>query len=356
MKSKQTIALLGALALAAQTVFAVSTSDTKADKLFTDDIVAKGKGVEVKRSELDELFINARAAIASRGGNDVDDSQRDLMQAQLLERLIVTKLLVSRSTPADKTAAADATQKYIADIRKQAGEEAFQKQLLLAKLASVDDLEKKLSEEQLPKIVLDRELKPQVKVTDADVKKFYDDNPSRFEQPEMVKVAHLLIATRDTDGNELPQAKKDDKRKLADGLLKRAKAGEDFIKIGKSLTDEPARDNGAEITFPRGSQGIPPELELAAFGLKAPGDISAVVTTGFGYHVVKLTAKLPAKTILFGEVATKIKDGLTAQAEEKLIPAYVEKLEKDANVEILDAKLKEAKKKALEMSAASGKS
>jgi peptidyl-prolyl cis-trans isomerase C len=351
MKRNQTIALLGALAVAAQNLMAVSTSETKADKLFTDAVVAKAKGFEIKTSELDEAFVNAKAAAATRN-IEFSDAEREMIKARLLDELIVGKILTAKATEADKTKAAESAQKFIADTRARMGEEAFKQQLTISKLASVDELQKKFVSEALPNLVLDREIKPLVTVTDAAAKKFYDENPDKFEQPEAVRAAHILCATRDSETNtEFPAAKKDEKKKLINDLLKRAKAGEDFAKLAKEYSDDPGSKNtGGEYTFPRGQ--MMPEFEAAAFALKKAGDISEVITTAYGFHIIKLNEKIAAKTLTLADVAPRIKEGLARQEAAKLIPDYMDKLEKDAGTEILDAKLIEAKKKAKELAKA----
>ncbi|MFM2082281.1 MAG: hypothetical protein RL380_972 [Verrucomicrobiota bacterium] len=351
MKRIQTLALLGALAVAAPQLQAVSTAETKADKLFPDAVIAKAKGFEIKQSDLDDAFVNAKAAAATRG-IEFGEAERDMIKARLLDELIVGKILNAKATAADKAKAVESAQKFIADTRKRMGEDAFQQQLTMSKLASVDELEKKFVAEALPNLVLDREIKPLVLVTDAQVKKFYDENPDKFEQPEAVRAAHILCAIRDAETNtEFPAAKKDEKKKLINDLLKRAKAGEDFAKLAKEFSDDPgSKATGGEYTFPRGQ--MMPEFEAAAFALKKAGDISDIITTAYGYHIIKLNEKIPAKTVALAEISPRIKEALARQEAAKLIPDYMDKLQKEAGTEILDAKLVEAKKKAKELAKA----
>ncbi len=104
-------------------------------------------------------------------------------------------------------------------------------------------------------------------MTDEEVKKFYDENPTRFEEPEMVRASHILLSTMDAATRQpLADDKKAVKRKQAEDLLKRARAGEDFAKLAKEFSEDPgSRDKGGEYTFPRGQ--MVPEFESAAFSL-----------------------------------------------------------------------------------------
>jgi peptidyl-prolyl cis-trans isomerase C len=343
MKTIKTISMLAALALATTHIALGATEGakpSKADALFDDPVVARGKGVEVKRSQLDETFIAAKANAAA---NNVtfSEAERGLLEARLLNELVVSKILTAKATDADKAKANEAADKFIADTRKQfTSDDAFAERLKMNKL-TLPELRSKLVTEAVPSTVLERELKTQISVTDADVKKFYSENPSKFEQPEMVHAAHILIGTRDmTAGTELGDDQKKAKREVADGLLKRAKAGEDFAALAKKYSEDPgSKDNGGEYTFPRGQ--MMPEFESAAFALKK-GEVSSIVTTSYGYHIIKLIEKLPAKTIGLAEASPKLKEFLTAQEGQKIAPAYFKKLKADAGIEIVDEKLKAA--------------
>jgi parvulin-like peptidyl-prolyl isomerase len=123
-----------------------------------------------------------------------------------------------------------------------------------------------------------------------------------------------------------------------EGLLKRARAGEDFAKLAKEYSEDPgSKDKGGEYTFPKGQ--MVPEFEATAFSLKT-NEISDIVTTQYGYHIIKLHEHIPAQKVAFDKVSPRIKDYLVQQELVKLAPDYIAKIRKDANVEILDENLK----------------
>jgi parvulin-like peptidyl-prolyl isomerase len=129
------------------------------------------------------------------------------------------------------------------------------------------------------------------------------------------------------------------KRKQIDDLRKRVLAGEDFAALAKQFSEDPgSKENGGELPeFPRGQ--MVPEFESAAFALST-NQVSEVITTQFGYHIIKLLDKTPAKKVDYATAATDIKDGLARMKISKLAPDYVKKLRTDDQVEILDANLK----------------
>ena len=141
------------------------------------------------------------------------------------------------------------------------------------------------------------------------------------------------------------------KQKQIDDLLKRARAGEDFAALAKQYSEDPgSKDNGGELpSFARGDQGCCRRFEAAAFSL-TNNQISDVVTTRLRLPHHQVAGQNPGQKAgvdrqsAAGDVtiADKIKDFLTQQKTEKLAPAYLDKLKKAADVQILDADLKAA--------------
>ena len=327
--------------------------------LFGDPVIAKGKGFEIKRSELDEVMTGIKSAAAARG-QTIPPGQLTQIEGQLLDRLIQDQLLLQKATDADKT---NGVQK--ADLQMNALLERFGSQEVLERQMkavgmTVAELRSKITQENTAQAVKIRELN--VTVTDAETKQFYDDTNhlADFEQPEMVHVRHILLLTMDpVTRAPLSADQQQAKRKQIDDLLKRIRGGADFAALAKQYSEDPAsKDKGGEMpAFPRGQMG--PEFEAAAFSL-TNNQVSDVITTAYGYHIIKLLDKTPAKKLVltdkvsFGDVtvAAKIKDFLTQQKTEKLAPAYLEKLKKAADVQILDADLKAAAEAAAEAASA----
>ncbi len=318
-----------------------ATAASKLTDLFGDPVVAKAKGVEIKRSELDKSLVPIKANYTARQQN-LGAEQTALLEFQVLSEMTGVQLTLNKATDADKQKGREQFEKMLKRLKtdnKLTDEEFEQK---LATQLRVQDLtraqwEKQIIDKATVAFILERELK--VSLSDEEVKKYYDEHPARFEQPEQVRASHILIGTRDPNTNaELTEEQKKAKRKLADDLLKRAKAGEDFAKLAKEYSDDPgSKDNGGEYTFPRGQ--MVPEFEAAAFSL-GTNQISDVIATQFGYHIIKLSEKIAAKKIELAKISDDLKEGLKQQELQKLLPDYFEKILKEANFEILDEKIK----------------
>lgn len=340
MNSKVKMALLGVMVIATSGVQADETTKAAAAKpaidakqIFPDDTLCKGKGIEIKRSQVDEAFIQFKANLTARG-QVLSESKREVAEAQLLDRLVITKLLVIRANEEDKKRARTAADKFVASTKQQAGsEESFQRQLSAMNFTT-EQFDAQVLERAICEEVVDRELRSHVKITDEQLKKFYDENGEQFERPETVRAAHILLSTRDAvTGQEMSEETKKDKRQQIDKILERAKKGEEFAALAREYSDDPGSKNtGGEYTFARG-QFRNPEFESAAFALKT-NEISGVVTTAFGYHIIKLYERMPAQKLELAKVKDDLKDGLSRrEVQDKLLPDYLKSLKKEADLQ-----------------------
>ncbi|MFZ0827912.1 MAG: peptidylprolyl isomerase, partial [Verrucomicrobiia bacterium] len=322
---------------------AASATDAKSvdamTALFGDPVIVKGKGFEIKRSELDQVVTGLKSAAAAHG-QAIPPAQLTQIEGQLLGRLIQVQLLLQKATDADKSNGVQKADLQMKALLERAGSQEVLDRQLKAVGMTPAELRAKVIQESTAQAVLTRELN--VDVTDADAKKFYDEHPADFEQPEMAHVRHILLMTMDpVTRTPLTTDQQKAKQKQADDLLKRIHGGEDFATLAKQYSEDPgSKDNGGELpAFPRGQ--MVPEFEAAAFSL-TNNQVSDVVTSSFGYHIIKSIDKTPAKKVDYATSAPKIKDYLVQQKSEKLAPAYLDKLKQAADVQVLDPDVKAA--------------
>jgi parvulin-like peptidyl-prolyl isomerase len=317
--------------------------------LFGDPVIARGSGFEIKRSELDQVMTGVKSTAAARG-QTIPPGQLTLIESQLLDRLIQDQLLLQKATDADRTNGVQKAGLQMNMLLERFGSQEVLERQMKAVGLTVAELRAKIIQENTAQAVKIRELN--VTVTDAEVKQFYDNptNLADFEQPEMVHARHILLMTMDpVTRTPLSTDQQQAKRKQMDDLLKRIRGGADFAALAKQYSEDPgSKDNGGELpAFPHGQ--MVPEFEAAAFSL-TNNQVSDVITSAYGYHIIKLLDKTPAKKLALTDkvpssdvtIASRIKDFLTQQKTEKLAPAYLEKLRKAADVQILDADLKAA--------------
>ncbi|HMJ90908.1 MAG TPA: peptidylprolyl isomerase [Candidatus Acidoferrum sp.] len=315
-----------------------------ADDFELGPVVAKGKGLEVRRGELDDAFIAYSANLAARGSS-IPAGQRQSAEAQLLDRIIITQLLVTNSIAADRIAAKTNAARFTAEAWKNADSpEGFYRHLKSLGLTPAQftnrAMERAVSEE-----VVRRELTGGIKISDADVKRFYETNSAPFTQPELARVSHILIATRDLQtGLPYTPEQKTARKEKAQKLLERARKGEDFAKLVQENSEEPGvKEDKGEYKFARAKddprRAMVPEFEKATFAMKS-GEISDLVTSEYGFHIIKLHEIIPPRKTPLADAEQQIRDHLTQMELEKRMPAFFARLKKDAGVEIVDERLK----------------
>ena len=321
---------------AAQPVQTSAPSATQSSAPSGDTVVAKGKGLEIRRSQLDKEVAAAKAQLAAKG-RALKADQPGAAERQVLDQLINISLLDATATPADKAAGKAAAEKrYEAARAKLGSEEAFEAQLKIMGTTRQEVMAKWV-QALTAEALLKREFK--INITDQDARRFYDENPTQFEVPESVRASHILLSTLDPKtGKPLPEDQKVAQHKTAEALLKRARAGEDFAKLAREYSEDPvSKARGGEYTFAHGQ--MVPEVEAAAFAMNT-NQIGDIVTSSYGYHIIKVSEKIPAHKIPFAEAAQDVKSALATEAIQQQFPDYIARLRKEAGVEILDERLK----------------
>ena len=311
--------------------------------LFGDPVIAKGKGFEIRRSALDQIMVGAKGQAAASNQQLPAD-----FEARALNQLITIQLLLQTANDADRAAGQkDADLQYTNILKHFGSEDAFERQLKAVGM-TMDELRAKALQEATAKAALKRDLN--VTVTDDEVQKLYNDRPADFEEPEKAHVQHLLLMTIDpTTQSPLSADQVAAKRKQIDALLVRARAGEDFTNLVKQYSEDPgSKATGGEYNFSRGQ--MVPEFEAASFSM-TNGQISDVVITKYGFHIIRLLGKSPAKKVELATVSDDIRNYLIQEKISKLAPAYITGLKKTSGLEIEDADLK-AKLDAAEAAAA----
>ncbi|HZL79237.1 MAG TPA: peptidylprolyl isomerase [Candidatus Limnocylindrales bacterium] len=331
-------------ATANSTVSPVASTNSTADAmkaLFGDPVIVKGTGFEIKRSELDEIVSGAKANAAAQGQMLPPDFNLGVMN-----QLITIQLLLQKATAADRVAGKiEADLQYTNLLKRFPSPEAFQRQLKAVGM-TVEELRGKATQEATAKATLKRELN--ISITEADAKDYYTKHSAEFEESEKAHVRHILLMTVDPATRmQLSTNTVAGKRKQIDDLLKRVKAGEDFAKLAKQYSEDPgSKENGGELPeFHRGE--MVPEFEAAAFAL-TKDQTSDVVTSMFGYHIIKLMNKTAAKKFAFGDtipqlndtVANLCKKSVEVEKIKTLAPDFVKKMRAEYKVEILDPALK----------------
>ncbi|NNE08068.1 MAG: hypothetical protein HKN20_05845 [Gemmatimonadetes bacterium] len=162
----------------------------------------------------------------------------------------------------------------------------------------------------------------------ADCREFYDANVEAFSSGEEVHASHILLRLEQTADEA---AKSAAQASLAD-LRKQIVAGADFAELATAHSDCPSKAQGGDLGwFERGRMVEP--FDNAVFNLK-PGEISPVIETQFGYHIIKCAERKPAETKSFDEVKNDIQNGLQEERRNEQYSRYIEELRGKADVKM----------------------
>ncbi len=237
--------------------------------------------------ELDKIPVNMKMAVATESG-----------KRSFLDNLIVKKLLLKEAAK-----------------NKIENEQEFQTRLL--------DIKTQLLIESL----LRKRISSSPQLSDDEIKKYYEANKDKFKKEKEISTRHILLKTED-------EAKQ---------IKEKLKNGEDFIELARQYSIEPnARTSGGDIGFhPKGT--LLPEYEEAAFNLTKVGQVSGIVKTQYGYHIIRLEGSKPPAFVPLEEVRDFIKQQMAQEKQKELIDKYVEELKKTAKITVNENLLKDEK-------------
>jgi peptidyl-prolyl cis-trans isomerase C len=288
------------------------------------EVLARVNNEEVKKVDFDRLLTD----IVLNNG-PVPPDRRDEIMRRILDEL-VTYTVLKQEAAARHVEVTDAeVDQQVEVLRQQSGsEENFKKALAARKLTLA-----KLKSDARIQVAIGKMVNAQVQTataaTDAEAKAFYDQNLDKFKRDEEVKASHILILV---DASADDAAKAAAKAKM-EQVLKRAKGGEDFAALARENSQDGSAAQGGDLGyFPRAKMVKP--FADAAFALK-PGEISDIVTTQFGLHIIKTTDKKPASTVPLEEASPKVKEFLTGQKKQQQAQAFIAGLRQKAKIEVL---------------------
>ena len=223
----------------------------------------------------------------------------------VLNDMVDLELLYQSSRDNNLAATSEEVDKGIAELKAQYPDEQTFDQQLEAEAISVDSLRTMLAKDISIQKLVETVISKKVIVTDDAKHTFYTENESQMQSPEHLRLRHILV--RVPEGATTEQ--RDAARLKIDQLRKQVtEEGADFATLARENSDDPgSREKGGELTVMEG-QTAPP-FEEAAFKLE-PGAISDVVQTQFGFHIIQLLEKVPARKVPYEEVEERIEQYL----------------------------------------------
>lgn len=166
-------------------------------------------------------------------------------------------------------------------------------------------------------------------VSDEELEAYYRDNEYRLTLPEQVRVRHILLSWK-------PLGKPDDRAALREQMLpilEKARAGEDFAELARKYSEDSTRVDGGDVgLFHRGQ--MLPTFEAVAFSLQ-PGQISEIIETPYGVHILRLEESKPSRLLPLEEVREQLRDHIRKEKLDTVVDAKKADLREQAEIEIL---------------------
>lgn len=270
----------------------------------------------VNSSKITENALNTRVNIFKIFyGPSVESADT---KEKILDQLVEEALLVQEAARLKVKVSQDEVNKEFEEFRKTLENQFGSKEKMDTEIAnlklSMDDL-RAFIERYLVLQAVYKKVTEKIDVPVEDMQKYYEEHKDDFKEEESVQARHILVS------------KKED----AEKILAELKAGADFVELAKKYSQDPgSKDNGGDLgKF--GRHDMVEEFGKVAFSL-APGTISDIVKTDFGYHIIRVEAKYPEKQLTFDEVKDQIKEIMLEEKRSQEFDKYLKDLQAKAKI------------------------
>ncbi|MDM8540084.1 peptidylprolyl isomerase [Desulfococcaceae bacterium HSG9] len=280
----------------------------------------------ITQSALDRDLLGIRKRFAA-SGKKLQESQLPEIKKDVLENLINRTLLFQESVKQGIKIDDTLIKEQLAEMKKRYDNPTdFEKKLEEANL-TVNNLEYQIKLGMSVQQLIDKKFVQTTTISSEEAKTYYDANLQRFSQPAQVKASHILIKV-DPKADE---AKIREAKEKIEKIQKRVKKGDDFAALAKEFSEGPSAPKGGDLGYFGPGRMVKP-FETAAFEMK-PDEVSDIVKTRFGYHLIKVIDKKPTKQFAFEEVQDKLKQFLKEQKVQKEVETYLKQLKESAKIE-----------------------
>lgn len=291
-----------------------------------DSVAVTVNGVDITEGRIEAEVKPQLEKMAAQLSPAFAEQYEKQLRQQVIERMVIEKLLDQKVKEAGITVAEEEVIGRITDMAsKQQPPLSLEdfKALIEAYGKSFDDVKQRIKKGLGYEKFMQAQWAGEINVTEDDVKKYYDENAKEMEQ---VKASHILVEPDSTDPNIDPNEAKAKAREKAEALLKQIKNGADFAELAKADSDCPSAAKGGDLGFFDKGRMAPP-FENAAFKLKT-GQISDIVETQFGFHIIKVTDRKDT----FEQFKDDIIGMLTQKKQAGFAEKYIDSLKAEASI------------------------
>jgi peptidyl-prolyl cis-trans isomerase C len=290
------------------------------------DVVVSVDGKYLKKSQLEKEIKELMDVYKDKVPKDKTKDFQANIKKQLIENFITRTVLENEIEKRKIQAAEKEINESIEQIKTSLppGQKIadFLKQSRLTKEKFNEDIAFTIKAKQLVQIDLGNKAKPSAK----EISKFYNENKNTFVVPESVHVRHILVAIEQGDDEKI----KAEKKAKIENLHKQLIDGVYFAEVARKNSDCPSKEAGGDLNFIRRGQTVKP-FEDAAFS-QQKDVIGPVITTEYGYHIIQVLDRKPAKKIALEAVKDKISAYLDQKKKSEAFDAVLKNLQQKAKI------------------------
>ncbi len=297
----------------------------KEEAKFPEGTIAAVNGAAITQEDLDVELSMAQQQFADQG--QPDDEQLAEIKKNLFESLITRKVLYLESQKKGVEVDETTIDESLATIKEQFPKENDFKGMLEEMHLTEDLLKAQLREGMAIQKLIDQEIIDNIEVSDKETKDYYDGHTDLFKQPEKIQASHILIKV----DPGVDESVKTDALKEIKKLQKELKEGGDFAALAREHSQCPSGARGGDLGYFGRGQMVKP-FEDAVFLLK-PGEISGIVETDFGYHLIKAGDKKPETITDYKDIKDRLAQYLKQMKTGEEMKEYIEKLKEQAKIE-----------------------
>ena len=297
------------------------------EKPATEDPVAVVNGTAITKQELD-VETQRMVQQMARQGRVPDETIMPQVRKEALSRMIDKELLYQDSQAKEINVTENRVNEELATVKKQfPGDKEYTEWLATINL-SEDDLAREITRGLALEQLIKNHVIKEVDVTEEESRAFYDQNASLFQKPERVQAKHILIKM---EADATDEHKVQARRKI-ESVRQKAMAGEDFAALATAHSEGPSSAKGGDLGYFSRGQMVKP-FEDAAFALQT-GEISEVVETQFGYHIIKVTDRQKDSVVAYEDAQAQIVERLKQERSRRDFQQYIETLRAKADIKL----------------------
>ena len=325
-----------ALVLAMGTGMTAAAQDSATNEEEGENpVIATVNGTDITESELQRTINQMARQVMQQNQGQVNPmvlQQKDVIFfQQALDRRIRWELALQQADEKEVSIDEQQIDEQVQQIQSQVGSERELQQALQQQGMTLESFKSTIREQLKVQNLIEQEVEEPGAISEEEMKAFYDENISEFEQPEQVKASHILLRVTPEAAQEKKDAAQEQLASIREQIVNEEMS---FAEAAQEYSEDPSNaEQGGDLGF-FSSERMVPSFSEVAFSMD-PGAISEPVETRFGYHLIQVTDKKAEETVPFEEVQSQIADFLQSQQTQEKVNAYFDQLREDAEVEMV---------------------